>query len=35
VLSRIGSDSRGVQTHDVAHRDNLRVARHDGVVAVV
>jgi PhoH-like ATPase len=35
VLSRIGQDSRVVLTHDVAQRDNLRVGRHDGVVAVV
>jgi len=34
VLSRIGADSRVVLTHDVAQRDNLRVGRHDGVVAV-
>jgi PhoH-like ATPase len=35
VLSRIGKDSRVVLTHDVAQRDNLRVGRHDGIVAVV
>lgn len=35
VLSRIGSDSRVVLTHDIAQRDNLRVGRFDGVVAVV
>ncbi len=35
VLSRIGRNSRVVLTHDVAQRDNLRVGRHDGVVAVV
>jgi len=35
VLSRIGTDSRVVLTHDVAQRDNLRVGRFDGVVAVV
>jgi len=35
VLSRIGKDSRVVLTHDVAQRDNLRVGRYDGVVAVV
>ena len=35
VLSRIGQNSRVVLTHDVAQRDNLRVGRHDGVVAVV
>jgi len=34
VLSRIGRDSRVVLTHDVAQRDNLRVGRYDGVVAV-
>ncbi|MEP6666230.1 MAG: PhoH family protein, partial [Nocardioidaceae bacterium] len=35
VLSRVGAGSRVVLTHDVAQRDNLRVGRHDGVVAVV
>ncbi|MFG3439105.1 PhoH family protein [Nonomuraea sp. NPDC047897] len=35
VLSRIGANSRVVLTHDIAQRDNLRVGRHDGVVAVV
>ncbi|MEY3320265.1 MAG: hypothetical protein RL393_845 [Actinomycetota bacterium] len=35
VLSRIGQGSRVVLTHDVAQRDNLRVGRHDGVVAVI
>ncbi|MEO5834156.1 MAG: PhoH family protein [Nakamurella sp.] len=35
VLSRIGSNSRVVLTHDVAQRDNLRVGRHDGIAAVV
>jgi PhoH-like ATPase len=35
VLSRIGTDSRVVLTHDIAQRDNLRVGRHDGVVAVI
>ncbi|MCP9944777.1 PhoH family protein [Streptomyces somaliensis] len=35
VLSRIGTNSRVVLTHDVAQRDNLRVGRYDGVVAVV
>jgi hypothetical protein len=35
VLSRIGQNSRVVLTHDVAQRDNLRVGRHDGVVAVI
>jgi PhoH-like ATPase len=35
VLSRIGRDSRVVLTHDVGQRDNLRVGRHDGIVAVV
>jgi PhoH-like ATPase len=35
VLSRIGQGSRVVLTHDVAQRDNLRVGRHDGIVAVV
>ena len=35
VLSRVGTGSRVVLTHDVAQRDNLRVGRHDGVVAVI
>ncbi|MBA3232585.1 MAG: PhoH family protein [Propionibacteriales bacterium] len=35
VLSRVGTNSRVVLTHDVAQRDNLRVGRYDGVVAVV
>jgi PhoH-like ATPase len=35
VLSRIGSGSRVVLTHDVAQRDNLRVGRYDGIAAVV
>ncbi len=35
VLSRVGAGSRVVLTHDVAQRDNLRVGRYDGVVAVV
>ncbi|MBA2774303.1 MAG: PhoH family protein [Nocardioidaceae bacterium] len=35
VLSRVGANSKVVLTHDVAQRDNLRVGRHDGVVAVV
>src|SRR5918994_1798645 len=35
ALSRVGQGSRVVLTHDVAQRDNLRVGRHDGVVAVV
>ncbi len=35
VLSRLGQNSRVILTQDVAQRDNLRVGRHDGVVAVV
>jgi PhoH-like ATPase len=35
VLSRVGTGSRVVLTHDVAQRDNLRVGRHDGVAAVI
>ncbi|QSB15277.1 PhoH family protein [Natronosporangium hydrolyticum] len=35
VLSRMGTGSRVVLTHDVAQRDNLRVGRHDGVTAVI
>ena len=34
-VRRLGRGSRVVLTHDVAQRDNLRVGRHDGVVAVV
>src|SRR5690625_5799066 len=35
VLSRIGANSKVVLTHDIGQRDNLRVGRFDGVVAVV
>ncbi|MDO5676021.1 MAG: PhoH family protein [Propionibacteriaceae bacterium] len=35
VLSRVGQNSRVVLTHDVNQRDNLRVGRHDGIVAVI
>ncbi|MBD8506235.1 PhoH family protein [Hoyosella sp. G463] len=35
VLSRLGTGSRVVLTHDVAQRDNLRVGRFDGVAAVI
>ena len=35
VLSRLGSGSRVVLTHDVGQRDNLRVGRHDGVASVI
>lgn len=35
VLSRVGQNSKVVLTHDIAQRDNLRVGRHDGVVAVI
>jgi PhoH-like ATPase len=35
VLSRVGANAKVILTHDVAQRDNLRVGRHDGVVAVV
>ncbi|MDH6288770.1 PhoH family protein [Rhodococcus opacus] len=35
VLSRLGTGSRVILTHDVAQRDNLRVGRHDGVAAVI
>jgi PhoH-like ATPase len=35
VLSRIGQNSRVVLTHDIGQRDNLRVGRYDGVVAVI
>ena len=35
VLSRLGTNSRVVLTHDVAQRDNLRVGRHDGVASVI
>ncbi len=35
VLSRLGTNSRVVLTHDVAQRDNLLVGRHDGIAAVI
>lgn len=35
VLSRIGTNSKVILTHDVAQRDNLRVGAHDGIAAVV
>ena len=35
ALSRIGEGSKVVHTHDVAHRDNLRVGRHDGIATVI
>lgn len=35
VLSRIGKDAQVVLTHDVGQRDNLRVGRYDGVVAII
>ena len=35
ALSRLGSGSRVVLTHDVAQRDNLRVGRHDGIASVI
>lgn len=35
VLSRIGANSKVVLTHDIAQRDNLRLGRFDGVVAVI
>lgn len=35
VLSRLGTGSRVVLTHDICQRDNLRVGRHDGVAAVI
>lgn len=35
VLSRIGAHAKVVLTHDVGQRDNLRVGRFDGIVAVV
>ena len=35
ALSRIGQNSKVVLTHDVAQRDNLRVGRHDGIMAMV
>ena len=35
ALSRIGTGSRVVLTHDVAQRDNLRVGRHDGIASVI
>ncbi len=35
ALTRIGSNSKVVLTHDVAQRDNLRVGRYDGIGAVI
>jgi PhoH-like ATPase len=35
VLSRLGTGSRVVLTHDLGQRDNLRVGRHDGIGAVI
>lgn len=35
ALTRLGSGSRVVLTHDVAQRDNLHVGRQDGVASVV
>jgi PhoH-like ATPase len=35
ALSRIGTGSKVVLTHDVAQRDNLRVGRHDGIASVI
>lgn len=35
ALSRLGTGSRVVLTHDVAQRDNLRVGRHDGIATVI
>ncbi len=35
ALSRLGSGSRVVLTHDIAQRDNLRVGRRDGIASVI
>ena len=35
ALTRLGSGSRVVLTHDLAQRDNLRVGRHDGIASVI
>lgn len=35
ALSRMGTGSRVILTHDVAQRDNLRVGRHDGIASVI
>ena len=35
ALSRLGTGSRVVLTHDIAQRDNLRVGRYDGVMSVI
>ena len=35
ALSRLGTGSRVVLTHDVGQRDNLRVGRHDGIASVI
>jgi PhoH-like ATPase len=35
ALSRLGTGSRVVLTHDIGQRDNLRVGRHDGIASVI
>ncbi len=35
ALSRLGENAKAVLTHDISQRDNLKVGRHDGIVAVV
>lgn len=35
ALSRLGTGSKVVLTHDVAQRDNLRVGRRDGIASVI
>ncbi len=35
ALSRLGTGSRAILTHDVAQRDNLRVGRRDGIASVI
>ena len=35
ALSRLGTGSRVILTHDVAQRDNLRVGRRDGIASVI
>ena len=35
ALSRLGTGSKVILTHDVAQRDNLRVGRRDGIASVI
>lgn len=35
ALSRLGTGSKGVMTHDVAQKDNIRIGKNDGIAAVI